>query len=102
MTAGERIVNLERLYNVRLGLSRADDHLPDRFTSEPLGVHVFDRDEGLGEVRPSPGPVHIDRLHDFDAMLGRYYRLRGWDEDGIPAPETLRRLKLEEYLTRGC
>jgi aldehyde:ferredoxin oxidoreductase len=102
MTAGERIVNLERLYNVRLGLSRADDRLPDRFTSEPLGVSAFDRDEGTGEVRPSPEPVHVGHLHDFDAMLDRYYRLRGWDKDGVPTLDTLRRLRLEEYLTRGC
>jgi aldehyde:ferredoxin oxidoreductase len=101
MAAGERIVNLERLYNVRLGLSRADDHLPDRFTSDPLEVYVFDHDEGTGEVSPSPEPMHVGRLHDFDAMLDRYYRLRGWDEHGIPTPETLRRLKLEKYLTRG-
>jgi len=96
LTAGERIVNLERLYNVRLGLSRADDRLPDRFTSEPLEVHAFDRDGATGEARPLPEPVHVGRLHNFEAMLDRYYRLRGWDENGIPTPETVRRLGLEE------
>jgi len=88
LTAGERIVNLERLYNVRLGLSRADDHLPCRFTDEPLAVYAFDRDGATGEL------VHIGHLRDFEAMLDRYYRLRSWDEKGVPAPETLRRLKL--------
>ncbi len=65
-------------------------------------MYAFDRDEGTGEVHPSSEPVHVGRLRDFDAMLDRYYRLRGWDADGIPTLETLRRLKLEEYLTRGC
>ena len=30
-------------------------------------------------------------------MLSRYYRLRGWDENGVPTPETLRRLELDEW-----
>jgi len=93
LTAGERIVNLERLYNVRLGLSRADDRLPDRFTSEPLEVHACDCDEATGE------PVHTGLLHDFDGLLDRYYRLRGWDENGVPTPETLHRLGLDEWMS---
>jgi aldehyde:ferredoxin oxidoreductase len=96
LTAGERIVNLERLYNVRLGLSRVDDRLPDRFTSEPLEVYAFDSDEATRDVRPSPEPVHVGALRDFDGMLDRYYRLRGWDENGVPTPETLRRLGLDK------
>ena len=88
LTAGERIVNLERLYNVRLGLSRAADHLPARFTAELLEIYDFDRDGATGE------PVHVGRLRDFERMLSRYYRLRGWDENGVPTPETLRRLGL--------
>ena len=91
LTAGERIVNLERLYNVRLGLSRADDQLPPRFTTEPLEVYAFTRGEAATE------PVHVGLLRDFEAMLSRYYRLRGWDENGIPTPETLRRLELDEW-----
>ena len=91
LTAGERIVNLERLYNVRLGLSRADDQLPSRFTSEPLEVRSFEHGEATGE------PVHIGRLRDFEAMLSRYYCLRGWDENGVPTPETLRRLELDKW-----
>jgi aldehyde:ferredoxin oxidoreductase len=97
LTAGERIVNLERLYNVRLGLSRVDDRLPDRFTSEPLEIHAFDRDEATGEMHPSPEPVHVGVLRGFDAMMDRYYRLRGWDENGIPTPETLHRLGLDSW-----
>jgi len=97
LAAGERIVNLERLYNVRLGLSRADDHLPKRFTSEPLNVYAFERDEETGEVHSSPEPIRVGTLNNFEAMLDRYYRLRGWDENGIPTPETLRRLGLDNF-----
>lgn len=96
LMAGERIVNLERFYNVRLGLSRADDRLPDRFISQPLEVYTFER-EAEGTVRPSSQPVHVGRLRDFEAMLDRYYRLRGWDERGRPTQETLERLELDEW-----
>jgi aldehyde:ferredoxin oxidoreductase len=99
LTAGERIVNLERLYNVRLGLSWADDRLPGRFISEPLEVYAFNRDEATGEVQLSPEPVHVGMLRDFEAMLGRYYRLRGWGENGVPTLETLRRLGLDEWIS---
>jgi aldehyde:ferredoxin oxidoreductase len=95
LLAGERIVNLERLYNVRLGCTRRDDRLPRRFTTEPIEVRSFARDETSGEVTPSAEPVHVGILHDVDAMLDRYYRLRGWDQNGIPLPETLRRLDLD-------
>lgn len=97
LTAGERIVNLERLYNVRLGLTRTDDYLPQRFLAEPLAIHAFERDGATGEVRTSPKPLHIGRLQDFEAMLDRYYSLRGWDKNGIPTLETLRRLELDQW-----
>jgi aldehyde:ferredoxin oxidoreductase len=91
LAAGERIVNLERLYNTRLGLSRADDRLPARFTEEPLPIYAFEGD-GL-----SIEPVHEARLRDLDAMLARYYHLRGWDQHGIPTPEALERLNLGDW-----
>ena len=94
LRAGERIVNLERLYNARLGLTRADDRLPDRFTSEPLPIHTFTRDEATGEVQKSEQPIHVGLVHDPNAMLDRYYRLRGWDERGLPTAEKLRELGL--------
>ncbi len=97
LAAGERIVNLERLYNVRLGLSRAHDRLPERFTAEPLPVYAWEGNAATGELRPSPQPVHVGLVRDFEAMLDRYYRLRGWDENGVPTPETLRRLGLDEW-----
>ncbi len=96
LAVGERIVNLERMYNVRQGLSRADDHLPRRFTEEPAPLYEFEEDPATGQMRQSAEPIRYGLLHDFDAMLDRYYALRGWDGDGIPRPETLRRLGLDD------
>ena len=37
----------------------------------------------------APEPLRYGLLHDFDAMLDRYYMFRGWDQNGIPTQETL-------------
>jgi aldehyde:ferredoxin oxidoreductase len=97
LRAGERIVNLERMYNVALGIDRAADQLPERFTSElggcpPLAVHTFSRSAETGTMQASPEPIHVGRLRDFEAMLDRYYRLRGWDSRGVPTREKLQEL----------
>jgi aldehyde:ferredoxin oxidoreductase len=97
LTIGERIVNLERLYNVREGLSRADDQLPDRFIDEAVPLYGFARDEETGALEQSAEPIGHGRLYDFGAMLDRYYDLRGWSRDGVPTRATLRRLGLEAY-----
>jgi len=79
--AGERIWNLERLYNLREGFTRADDTLPRRLLEEPVP-------EG-----PSKGWVsHLPE------MLGEYYRFRGWDENGVPSPRKLKELGLRGLL----
>ncbi len=77
---GERIVNLNRLFNARFGVTRKDDCLPDRLTKEkaPLG--------------PSAGEVV-----ELDMMLTEYYDVRGWDQEtGLPLKETLKRLGLDD------
>lgn len=94
LLVGERIVNLERLYNVRQGLSRADDRLPARFTAEPAPLYEYEEDPATGEMTRSAEPIRYGLLHDFDAMLDRYYDLRGWTRDGVPTAETLARLGL--------
>jgi aldehyde:ferredoxin oxidoreductase len=77
---GERIVNLNRLFNARCGITRKDDVLPKRLTEEPA------------PVGPSKGETVELRL-----MLDDYYTFRGWDlETGLPLRETLKRLGLEE------
>src|SRR5215470_2636354 len=77
---GERIVNLERLFNVREGVRRADDTLPWRVMHEPIP-------EG-----PSAG-MHCppDELAE---MLDVYYGLRGWDANGVPSSARLAALGL--------
>ena len=71
---GERGYNMERLYNYREGLTKADDSLPDRLTKTPQDPN---------------NPKTVVRL---DKMLPVYYHIRGWDESGAPRPRTLRRL----------
>ena len=73
--AGERIVNLERLFNVREGVRRRDDVLPWRVMHEPIP-------EG-----PSAG-MHCPP-DELSAMLDAYYELRGWDADGVPTAARL-------------
>ncbi len=75
MKAGDRIWNLERLFNNGAGLSRKDDSLPPRMTREPL----------------SNGAVQ-NQVVELAQMLAEYYRVRGWDDDGNPKAETLARL----------
>ncbi|MBM3134365.1 MAG: hypothetical protein FJZ89_03580 [Chloroflexi bacterium] len=93
LTIGERIVNLERLYNVREGLSRRDDRLPERFTQEPVDVWSYSLD---GEGRPvrSASPLRTGAVIALQPMLDRYYQLRGWTPEGIPTLATLERLGL--------
>jgi aldehyde:ferredoxin oxidoreductase len=77
LEAGERIWNLERLYNVRAGLGRKDDSLPPRMLKEPLTAGM-----SAGHVVP------------LEPMLAEYYRLRGWDPEGRPTPEKLAALRV--------
>ncbi len=77
---GERVINLERLFNVREGVRRKDDVLPWRVMHEPIP-------DG-----PSAG-MHCPP-EELSMMLDRYYSLRGWDADGVPTRERLGALGL--------
>jgi aldehyde:ferredoxin oxidoreductase len=77
LTTGERLFNLKRLINLRLGITRADDTLPQRF---------------LGEPRPTGMAAGV--LPDLEGMLEEYYQVRGWQPDGTPSPERLTHLGL--------
>jgi aldehyde:ferredoxin oxidoreductase len=79
LEAGDRIYNLERLFLLKAGLTKADDTLPRRMLEEPLP-------EGPGK----------GQVVELDEMLPEFYRLRGWDQDGVPTPEKLRSLGLDE------
>ncbi|RKY83193.1 aldehyde ferredoxin oxidoreductase [candidate division KSB1 bacterium] len=80
---GERIFNIERLFNIREGFSRKDDTLPDRLLKEP--------------VRNGPAKGYTVHLNE---MLDEFYEFRGWDKNGIPTREKLKELGLE--FCRSC
>ncbi|TLM99189.1 aldehyde ferredoxin oxidoreductase, partial [bacterium] len=73
---GERIVNIERLFNTREGYSRKDDVLPDRF------------------LEPMPDGNSKGHTFDVNRMLDDYYNMRGWNQQGVPTPEKLKSLGL--------
>ncbi|NTV42321.1 MAG: hypothetical protein HGA63_03380, partial [Syntrophobacteraceae bacterium] len=83
--AGERIYNLARAYCVREGVTRESDTLPQRLMSEPLP-------EG-----PAQG-MCIDQ-EALEKMKDAYYEFRSWDKaTGVPTPEKLRELNLDELV----
>jgi aldehyde:ferredoxin oxidoreductase len=76
---GERIVNLERLFNLKTGMTVADDTLPKRYLQEPLP-------DGAAEGKTVP----------LKQMLRDYYSARDWDlKTGYPSAEKLKSLNLE-------
>lgn len=78
---GEKLFNLKRMYNVRLGISRKDDVLPQR-----LMMH----DKGGAAAGSIP---HYSRImHD-------YYRYRDWSNEGIPTMKKLEELGLQELVS---
>jgi aldehyde:ferredoxin oxidoreductase len=78
---GERIVNMERAFNVRNGFGRADDTLPRRILEEPL------------HTKGAPGEGQT--IRSLDKFLDRYYALRGWTANGVPTSEKLKQLGLD-------
>jgi aldehyde:ferredoxin oxidoreductase len=65
---GRRVIDLERLINQREGLTKLDDTLPRRFFDEPM-------------QQATTAGHYIDR-EKFADLLIRFYRLRGWDDEG--------------------
>jgi aldehyde:ferredoxin oxidoreductase len=78
---GARIWNLTRLFNLKAGMTRKDEDLPNRFKEEAL----------------PDGPAAGHRFSDDDIrrLLADYYAARGWDKDGVPTQETLDALGVE-------
>jgi aldehyde:ferredoxin oxidoreductase len=82
-TAGRRVVNLLRVFNLRHGMNPADERPSPRYGSVPI--------DG-----PSQGK---DVMAKWPWMVENYYRLMGWDpKTGRPLPETLRAVGLEEIV----
>jgi len=77
-TIGERIVAMERFFNLRCGATAADDDLPALFQNTPI----------------ASGPARGRQVRELQAMVQDFYRVMGWDDRGIPTPATLTRLGL--------
>jgi len=78
MAIAKKIGTLIRAYNVILGIRRKDDKIPEKY---------------FREAPPSPY-FKLDR-NKFNQMIDEYYKLRGWDSQGIPTKETLGELSLD-------
>lgn len=77
LDVGERIWNMERIFNLKAGFTRKDDSLPPRFLAET-----------------GSGPSS-DQIFEQEQMLDEYYRSRGWNEKGEPTRKKLKELDLE-------
>jgi len=75
---GERIWNLERVFNLKNGFTKKDDTLPPRLLKEP--------------VTSGPAKGKVNRL---DIMLPEYYAGRGWDKEGVPTEAKLKELSIK-------
>jgi aldehyde:ferredoxin oxidoreductase len=76
--AGDRISTLARLFNVREGFTRQADTLPER-----------------NLVQPMVGGPASGQVVELDPMLDAYYRLMGWDENGVPTEGVLEELRIK-------
>jgi aldehyde:ferredoxin oxidoreductase len=80
--AGERIWNLNRLFNLKAGFSGRDDTLSDKITQQAL--------------KNGPHDGRVLSKENLEEMKALYYHLRGWDEEGIPGQEKLAELGLRD------
>ncbi len=78
----ERVYNIERAFGCREGIGRKDDHLIGKWGDEPVPSGPF-----KGET--------LDK-DKWETMLDDYYRLRGWNENGVPTRERLKALGIED------
>jgi aldehyde:ferredoxin oxidoreductase len=79
--AGERIVNLERLFNLKHGVSHVDDRLPDMF---------FEKDYNAGQEPSKP-------YEWMEPMKQEFYLVMGWDDEGRPTAEKLAELGIDPF-----
>jgi aldehyde:ferredoxin oxidoreductase len=77
---GERILTTMRLFNMREGLTSADDALPERFFGPKF-------DGAVSKTQLDHAKIDIVRKY--------YYTLMGWDANGIPLPEKVEELYIE-------
>ena len=76
---GERIVNFQKLINLKLGATADDDTLPDKFMHEPIGE----------------GPASGQSVQELASMVKAFYRCMGWDQEGVPTEAKLKELGIK-------
>jgi aldehyde:ferredoxin oxidoreductase len=82
--AGERIVNLTRIINLREGMTAKDDVPPSRIFEDPL--------------KTGPAAGRVVKKGDFMKMRSEYYKLRGWDTEGRPTAKKLEELDMRDII----
>jgi len=80
---GERINVLGRLFNVREGFTRKDDHMPPKVMSTPIPDNTVSKGSYVSQK-------------ELDFMLDDYYAQRGWTKGGVPTVEKLKELALDD------
>jgi len=80
---GERINNLGRLFNIREGFTRKDDHLPAKVMSTPIPDDTVSKGSYITQK-------------ELDFMLDDYYEARGWTIEGFPTVEKLKEIGLND------
>jgi aldehyde:ferredoxin oxidoreductase len=81
IAVGERIYNIERLFNIREGVTRENDTLLE---------HVFP------DSKLAAPQLRVIDLKKFEHLLDVCYEIHGWDREGNPKPQTLKRLGLDQ------
>jgi len=79
---GERIFNLQRMFNVMAGFDRKDDKLPQRLHKEFL--------------KAGPPEGKIMPQEEFEKAMDEYYQIRGWDSAGRPTEKKLESLAIDD------
>ena len=90
LKTGERIWNLERIYNLKAGFTQKDDTLPSRL----FEAGIKEKADGVkvNEIKAKG----IER-QEFELALEDYYYYRGWDKKGVPLREKLEDLEIRYY-----
>lgn len=78
-----RTLTLERLFNIRCGFGSDDDWLPARFFETPVDTRER---------------VAVCNRKAFEQMHREYYQAMGWDEQGIPTQDTIKKLELQDFV----
>ncbi len=105
----ERVYNYERVFNLRMGKgTRANHNIPDR----ALGPVFEDEwnarpdyfDGRLREAGIAPEGLSVDekiaklleyRRGEWEKLVDAVYKRRGWNSNGVPTVETLKRLGMD-------